>query len=561
MKEKAAELLAKQLSLKKEDILLHIETPPTPSLGDYAFPCFNLSKELKKSPSDISKDISRTLKSRYFERIESNGPYINFFINRNALAKEILEKILKEKGAYGSGSLKEKVVIEFLSPNTNKPLHIGHARNIILGQAISNILSFMGNEVHFVNLYNDRGVHICKSMVAYDLFGNKTNPEKSKKKPDHFVGDFYVRFSEEFKKDSKLEVIAQEYLKRWEKGDKKILLLWKKMNSWAVQGFKQTYKLFGLNIEKNYYESKIYNKGKEIIEEGIKKGVVKRKPDGALYIDLSEEGLGEKILLRSDGTSIYITQDVYLALLKYKEFHFDKSIIISATEQRHHFKVLSSVLNKLGYQREAKSIHLDYGMVNLESGRMKSREGKVVDTDDLIEEMKFLAAEEISSRHKKISKTEKNKRAQTITLAALRYYFLKVERIKGLTFKPRESLRFDGDTGPYLLYTYSRAKSIISNLKRNSNISINSPIHDKEKEILLQLSNFPSAVFQAYNSLSPNIIANYAFHLAQTFNQFYHNEKVLGSSQERFRGSLVKAVAQVLCNSFYLLNMSYLEKM
>ena len=304
--------LIKEISNQINESII-LEVPPNPILGDYALPCFKLSKK----PHEIQKLLKLP---KFIEKTEIKGPYLNFFINKTFLAELTINQILKEKEKYGSKLLKERVVIEFPSPNTNKPLHIGHARNIILGQAVCNLLKFMGNEVIVVNLNNDRGVHICKSMLAYALFGNNDSPEKSNKKSDHFVGDYYVKFAKAAKENPKLEEEAQEYLRKWEAGDKKILELWKKMNNWAFEGFKETYKKFDLKIDKEYFESNIYKNGKEIILEALEKHQVQKKPEGAIFIDLSKEGLGEKILLRGDGTSIYITQDIYLAILKYKEF-------------------------------------------------------------------------------------------------------------------------------------------------------------------------------------------------------------------------------------------------
>ncbi len=555
-------LLAKHLKKDPSSIASLVEVPQDSTHGDFAFPCFTLSKELKKSPIEIATNLSSKLKlPKEFEKIEAKGPYLNFFINRNLLAQQTLKAILKEKDKYGSQKKKEKIVIEFPSPNTNKPLHLGHARNIITGQAVTNILEFVGNKVNVTNLYNDRGVHICKSMIAYEKFGKGNSPEKAKRKSDHFVGDYYVKFAQEAKDNKKFEDEAQECLKKWEAGDKKTRELWKKMNSWAFKGFEETYKLFDLNIKHNYYESDIYNKGKEIVLEGVKKGIVKKKEDGAFFVDLTPYDMGEKILLRADGTSIYTTQDIYLALLKYSEFKFNKSLYVSASEQNYHFKALFKILELLGYPWAKNLVHLSYGMVNLESGRMKSREGNVVDSDNLISDMKIMANEELEKRHKDLSPKEKELRARAIVMAGLRYYFLKVDRTKDVTFKPEESLKFEGDTGPYLLYTYARAQSILGKAKGARKKQFISSLTDKEKQLIVYLAKFPEIVSAAYIAFAPNLVANYAYQLAQSFNEFYHTHQVIGSSEEAFRLQLVEASSQVLKNALTLLGIEVLQKM
>lgn len=567
MKQAVSKLLAQHLSLSTEALEALLETPKGVQHGDIAFPCFTLAKTWKKAPAQIAHELAAQLSSslkaaKEFEKIEAAGPYVNFFIDKQLLAQQTLQAVLKQREKYGSTKLQRKVVIEFPSPNTNKPLHLGHARNIIMGQAVTNILRFTGARVIVTNLNNDRGIHICKSMLAYEKFGKSDTPQKAKRKPDHFVGDYYVRFAQAAKEHPALEQEAQTCLQRWEAGDKQTRALWKKMNSWALKGFEKTYTLFGLTIDKDYYESDIYDKGRDIVLAGFRKGIVTKNSDGALIIDLSAQELGEKVLLRADGTSIYITQDIYLALLKHKEFAFDVSMYIAASEQNYHFKALFATLEKLGYPWAKKLYHLNYGMVHLESGRMKSREGNVIDSDNLIEEMKTLARGEIEHRYPALSKKEKEQRTHAITMAALRYYFLKVDRTKDITFKPEESLSFEGDTGPYLLYSYARARSILRkahyNLKKKYTIGA---ISDTEKALITHVTHFPDIVQKAYASFAPALIATYAFQLAQTFNEFYHHEKVIGSQEEAFRLRLVDAFSQVLKNALALLNITVLEKM
>ncbi len=563
MKEKIAKELYKLTNIKEIDLINLIETPPSQDLGDYSFPCFSLAKQLKKNPNNIASEFAAKIALKEFEKVEAKGPYLNFFINKKLLAEKTLNDIIKQGEKFGSRKIKEKVLIESPSPNTNKPLHIGHARNIILAQSVKEILKFFGNTVLIVNLNNDRGVHICKSLIAYRRYGNNQTPEKLNKKSDHLVGDFYVKFAQESKVNPKLEKEAQECLVKWEKGDKKTIALWKKMNSWALNGFKETYKKFDLKIDKNYFESKIYKKGKEIVLEEFKKGKVNKKADGAYFVDLSKEGLGEKILLRADGTAIYITQDIYLALLRKKEFNFDKMIYVVASEQNYHFQVLFALLKLFGCNWISKLYHLNYGLVNLESGRMKSREGTVVDSDDIIQELESLASEEIEKRCSNLPNKEKQLRAERIALAALRYYFLKVDKNKEIVFKPKESISFEGNTGPYLLYTYARAKSILRKAKyqKSKKVIKISNLNNSEKSLITQLSNFPEIAKDAYLSLSPNLIANYSFQLSQAFNEFYHSNPVLGSENESFLLVLIDSFSQVLKNSLKLLSIETLEEM
>jgi len=546
MKHELAKFLSKKIPLKENVILNLLETPPNAELGDFALPCFVLAKSLKNSPNKIAEELAKKITDKNFEKVEAKGPYLNFFINKKMLAQKTIYRIKTEKEKFGSQKIKSKVLIEFPGPNTNKPLHIGHARNIVLGQATSNILKFSGNEVKIVNINNDKGTHICKSMVAYEKFGKDKTPESEKIKPDKFVGNFYVLFAKELEKNPSLEKEAKECLKNWEAGDKKTLGLWKKMNVWALKGFKETYKKFNLKIDKNYFESKIYRKGKEIALEALKKGIVEKKEDGAIAVNLEKQKLGEKIILRGDGTSLYITQDLYLALLRKKEFNFDKMIYVVASEQEYHFKVLIEILKLLEYSWANYLFHLSYGLVHLKSGRLKSREGNVVDSDDLVAEVKMLAKQEIKKRNSKISEKELDARATAVAMAAIRYYFLKVERNRTITFEPKEALRFEGDTGPYLLYTYARARSILRASAKKPNFSALVKLSPSESALVKKLSEFPEKVKKSYEELSPNLIANYSFELAQTFNEFYHSSKVVGSKNESARLALIEAFSQVL---------------
>ncbi len=563
MEEIIINLLKKATNLTEEEISNLIEIPPNPELGDYAFPCFILSSKLKKNPQEIAKSLADKIKiSKEIDKIQSQGPYINFFLNSQELAEATIKKIQKEKEKYGSAKMKEKVLIESPGPNTNKPLHIGHARNIILAQSIKKLLEFLGKDVKIVDIINDRGVHICKSMIAYEKFGKGNTPEKAEKKSDHFVGDYYVKFFEEAKKNPKLDEEVHECLRKWESGDKDTLALWKKMNNWALQGFKETYDKFNLKTDKTYYESEIYQSGKEIILEQFKKGTIDKKKDGAYFADLTREGLGEKILLRGDGTSIYITQDLYLAILRKKEYNFDKLIYVVANEQNHHFKTLFTLLKLFGYKWADKLYHLNYGLVHLESGRLKSREGNIVDADDTIEITKNLALEEINKRYKDLSQKEKESRAMQIAMSAIRYFFLKIDRLKDLTFIPQESLSFEGNTGPYLLYTYARARSILKKAKYTNKKAYKiKEMPDMEKQLIFHIARFPQIVLHSYRNLSPNIIANYAYQIAKIFNELYHSDRILGSENEQFKLVLLDSFSQVLKNALSLLEIDTIDKM
>ncbi len=576
MKTEIAILLKKTLKgfgvdLDKKEIENLIETPPSSKMGDYSFPCFFLAKKLRKNPNEIALKIKEKISDKTFEDIQTVGGYVNFFLNKKKFAEKVVKEVLTKKDKFGKVDVgkKEKIMIEFPSPNTNKPLHLGHLRNMSIGESLSRITEFFGNKVIRANLNNDRGIHICKSMTAYEKFGKNKIPNK---KSDHFVGDYYVMFS---KNEKKLEKQNRECLQKWEQGDKQTLELWKKMNKWALDGFKETYKKFGIKQDVEYFESKIYKKGKSIINDGLKKKIFYKKSDGAIAIDLGKR-LGEKIVLRSDSTSVYITQDIYLAKLKYEKYKLDKSIYVVGNEQDYHFRVLEEILKRLKMKFFLK--HLSHGMVNLTEGKMKSREGIVVDADNLIENIQNLVKKELDSRTK-LSKKELELRSLKITLAAIKYFLLRVDSKKNMLFNPKESINFEGDTGPYLLYSYARASSIL----RKSKISISSreelgtkrksknkkiktdfkikKLNEKEIELVKKLSQFQEVVLNAHKILNPSLIANYSYELTQLFNKFYHTSKVIGSEKESFRLALVESFRYVLKNSMKLLGIEVIERM
>ncbi|HLC58324.1 MAG TPA: arginine--tRNA ligase [Candidatus Nanoarchaeia archaeon] len=556
-KKEIAKLLSKEVKLPESEVLSLIEVPPNPNLGDFSFPCFKLG-----NPKEAAEKLKNNLKKpKFISEIKSLGPYLNFFINKSILAEETLIKINKEKNKYGSSKNKEKIVIEFCSPNTNKPLHLGHIRNMSLGDSIVKLLKFQGNNVKAVQIINDRGIHICKSMLAYQKYGNNKLP---KNKPDHFVGDYYVMFAKEEKDNPLLNDEAQEMLKKWEEKDPKVLALWKKMNQWVMQGFNETYKRFGVKFDKNYFESAFYEKGKEIAEEGLKKSIFIKDEKGAIIAPLEKYNLSDKVIIRADGTSIYITQDLYLAELRYKELKFNKMMYVVASEQNLHFKQLFKILELLKRPFAKGLSHLSYGMVHLPSGRMKSREGTVIDADDIMNEMSKLAEVEIKKRHSSLPEKETKKRAEIIGLSAIKFFMLKMDAAKDIIFNPEESLSFEGETGPYLQYTHARASSILRKAKqKKGKINFNLLKEPQELAVINLLSQFQEKIKETINSYKPHILAKYLFDLAQTFNEFYAVCPVISENKEQMqvRLLLVQSTKQVLKNGLELLGIEAPEEM
>jgi arginyl-tRNA synthetase len=566
MKDTIIDLLATELDgrISREDILRLIEIPPSSEMGDFAFPCFVLARVLRKSPGAIAEELSLKFSSNpAFEKVSAMSGYLNFFTDKNLMAATVLKNA--QSDAYGSKGQSSRIVVEFASPNTNKPLHLGHLRNISVGESVARIVSFAGNKVVRASINNDRGVHICKSMLAYRTLGNGATPQSAGKKSDHFVGDYYVLFSRNADADPSWNDEAQKMLQQWEAGDETVRALWKTMNTWALDGFKQTYALFGIAFDKEYYESDIYTFGKEIIRDGLERGIFSRRDDGAVVVDLEAEKLGTKVLLRPDGTSVYIVQDLYLAVLKQKEFDYDRSVYVVGNEQEFHFNVLKAIFRKLGYAIADKIHHLSYGMVELPEGKMKSREGTVVDADDLIAETAALAAEEVRSRFLQLSEDEIADRSLKIALAAIKYQLLRVDIAKNMLFDPKKAISFEGDTGPYLLYSYARAASILRKADATgiagSEAQPGGSFNASEINLLKKLDHFPAAAAGSLDKLSPAIVANYAFDLAQAFNEFYHNSPVIGSDRSQFRLQLVAAFRKVIQKCLWLLGIEEIEEM
>lgn len=566
-KETIAEILVEKIKeLDIEEIKKLLEIPPSEIDFTYAFPCFKLAKLEKKSPNSVAVDLENTIKKvEVLDNIKAIGPYLNLKVK----SRYILESIFELKRDYGrirdiidkGKKEKKRIVIEYPSPNTNKPLHFGHIRNILLGKSLSNLLEYKGHKVFQVNLYNNRGIHICKSMLAYKKWGNNKEPDK---KRDHYVGEFYVKFSEMAEKNALLEQEAYDLLRLWEMGDVATLNLWKKMNNWALEGFRVTFERLDITFDKEYFESDLYLKGKEIILDGLKKGIFEKAEDGAIFVRLKDKyNLPDKFLIRSDGTSIYITQDIYLAYKKKEDFNYDRSIYVVADEQNQHFKWLFAILDMLGFKED--NYHLSYGLVHLPSGKMKSREGTVVDGDDVIEELENLALIEVNKRYSDISESEKSRRAKIIGLAALKFFILKYSAVKGFIFKPDESISFEGETGPYIQYCYARIASIISKseILVNTNIKWDLYTHKNELELIKQMTYFPEIIESAEETYNIHLIAQYLLTLCQAFNSFYSSCQVISDNKdlENARLLLIQCVQIVITIGLEILGIETLEEM
>jgi arginyl-tRNA synthetase len=566
-KKTVADTLAKFLSdFNPELIESYLEIPPPEIDFTYALPCYRLAKIEKEAPNVIANQLKEKLKDvDYLADVQVSGPYLNIKVK----PRFILETIFESNKEYGrirehqgdSQGKKARVVIEYPSPNTNKPLHFGHIRNMLLGKSLSNLLTYMGNDVFQVNLNNDRGIHICKSMLAYKKWGHGKQPNK---KSDHFVGDFYVKYSEMAAKDQNLEQEAYDLLRKWEKGDKETIELWNKMNKWALNGHKKTYNKLSISFDKEYFESDLYLKGKEIIQKGVEKGIFEQLDDGAVIARLkSKYNLEDKILIRSDGTSIYITQDIYLAYQKKKDFNYNISIYVVGDEQIQHFKWLFAILDLLGFK--ANNYHLSYGMIDLPSGKMKSREGTVVDADDIIEEVELLALSEVTNRYSLLSDVEKIKRAEIIGLAALSFFILKYNPTKGFIFKPDESISFEGETGPYIQYCYARIESIIKKSGKSITKDINWDLIKHEKEIFLikQMSYFPEVIKTAEETYNIHLIPQYLLSLCQMFNSFYTSCQVISEDEEleKARLLLIRCVQIIIKIGLTILGIETLDQM
>jgi len=562
---KAIGALAK---LSPHEIATMLEEPKVAEQGDFAFPCFKLASVFKKNPHEIALDIKKKLpKLKLIKKIEVAGPYLNLFVDSEKLASKVLLEALKLKYGF-SAAKKGKAIVEFVSPNTNKPLHLGHLRNAALGESVSRILEANGHKVIRACLYNDRGIHISKSMLAYDRWGNSKTPKSEKIKGDHFVGDFYVLFDKKAGENPKLADEAQELLQKWESGDRKAVELLAKMNRWAIEGFQQTFKELGIEFDKEFYETDHYKDAKKLLLDYHKKGFFAKDEKKNIIAELKDYGLPDKVVLRADGTSVYITQDIQLAKMKYDEFKPAMSIYVVADEQNLHFKQLFAILQKLGI-KAGQYHHLSYGLVNLPEGRMKSREGTVVDADDLIEELRSAVKMEIETSEKRPSKDlsdkEKHELAHKIATGAINYYLLKVDPKTTMIFDPKVSISLEGDTGPYVQYAYVRANKILERESPKGKLDAKGLKLPEEISLIKHLARFPAAVEKAAAQYSPHIITTYARELADMFNSFYEKAPILNKpiakELKTARLYLVDAVRHTLQKSLNLLGIQEVDVM
>ncbi len=555
--------------------------------GEYTLVVFPYVKQARRSPEALANEIGQSVVETLpdvdgFNVIKG---FLNFEVSDKYWTRFVAERVGEER--YGLSTPAEDdapVVVEYSSPNTNKPLHLGHIRNNLLGWSVSQLLAAAGSKVRKVNLVNDRGIHICKSMLAWKRFGGGETPESSGMKGDHLVGKYYVEFDkhykdevkelvnqgmdeEQAKREAPLMVEAQHMLKRWEDGDKEVRELWEKMNGWVYAGFDETYHRLGVAFDKVYYESQTYLLGKELVQKGLDMGVLFRKDDGSVWCDLTADGLDQKLLLRRDGTSVYMTQDLGTALLRHNEFGAERLVYVVGNEQDYHFKVLKLVLGKLGFDWADKVYHMSYGMVELPNGKMKSREGTVVDADDLIDEMEK-TAEEMSREHGKndeLSAEEQHHLYHILALGALKYFILKVDPTKNMLFNPAESIDFNGNTGPFIQYTHARIRSIVRKAGEGDAWNADQvKLNEKERMVVKTLHSLPDTIRQAAAAYSPAQVANYAYELAKAFNSFYQDTPILREADPQlkcFRVSLCAFVANALKNTMDILGIEVPERM
>ncbi len=557
--------------------------------GDITLVVFPFVKAARKAPAQVASEIGEALKGDLIEKYNAVQGFLNLTIAQTYWLEQLqtiagTENYGQQTRTKDDGS-QPLMMVEYSSPNTNKPLHLGHVRNNLLGYSIAKIQEANGWKVVKTNIVNDRGIHICKSMLAWLKYGNGETPESSGKKGDHLIGDYYVRFDVEYKaqikqlmgdgmdeetakKEAPLIKEAQAMLLKWEQGDPEVRALWQKMNSWVYAGFDETYKQMGVSFDKIYYESNTYLEGKKEVERGLQEGLFYRREDGSVWADLTQNGLDEKLLLRSDGTSVYMTQDIGTAKLRFQDYPIDKMVYVVGNEQEYHFKVLSILLDRLGFPFGKELVHFSYGMVELPNGKMKSREGTVVDADDLMAQM-IDDAREISKDKVNtlpdITHEEANEIARVVGLGALKYFILKVDPRKNMLFNPAESIDFNGNTGPFIQYTYARIQSVLRKAGKQEDYQpVALALQPKELALIQRLADYPAAVRQAGNDFSPAVIANYAYALACDFNSFYHDYSILNEPDAHVRAmrlALSAAVAKVIRSAMGLLGIEVPERM
>ena len=554
--------------------------------GNLTLVVFPFVKAARKTPAQVAQEIGERLVGELVERFNAVQGFLNMVIAQDYWV-HCLEKIAADE-RYGLTPVTPEsklMMVEYSSPNTNKPLHLGHVRNNLLGWSIAQIQEANGWKVVKTNIVNDRGIHICKSMLAWLRYGNGETPESSGKKGDHLIGDYYVRFDKEYrkqiaelvaggmdeetaKKEAPLMKEAQAMLLKWEQNDPEVRALWKKMNDWVYAGFDETYKMMGVSFDTIYYESNTYLEGKKEVERGEKEGLFYRREDNSVWADLTKDGLDEKLLLRSDGTSVYMTQDIGTAKLRFRDYPIDKMVYVVGNEQEYHFKVLSILLDRLGFPFGKELVHFSYGMVELPNGKMKSREGTVVDADELMAAM-IQDAKEVSKdkvlRLNDITEEEQNEIARKVGLGALKYFILKVDPRKNMLFNPEESIDFNGNTGPFIQYTYARIRSVLRKAAEQEQAKTGKiSLEEKEIELIQRITEFPNVIKQAGDEFSPAVICNYAYALAQAFNSFYHDYSILNEPDEAkraFRVQLSAVIARTIRQAMMLLGIEVPERM
>ena len=571
--------------LDAEDSQIQLQKTRPEFEGNMTLVVFPFVKLARKAPAQVAAEIGEELvKSELVAKYNAVQGFLNLVID-NAFWVKQLEAIDAEANYGQQPSRNQLMMVEYSSPNTNKPLHLGHVRNNLLGYSIAKIQEANGWKVVKTNIVNDRGIHICKSMLAWLKFGNGETPETSGKKGDHLIGDYYVRFDKEYKaqiaelmakgldeetakKEAPLMLEAQEMLRKWEANDPEVRGLWARMNEWVYAGFDETYKRMGVSFDKIYYESNTYLEGKSEVEKGLASGQFYRREDGSVWADLTKDGLDEKLLLRFDGTSVYMTQDIGTAKLRFQDYPIDKMVYVVGNEQEYHFKVLSILLDRLGFPFGKELVHFSYGMVELPNGKMKSREGTVVDADDLmdkmIEDAKEISKDKVNTLQG-ITEDEANEIARKVGLGALKYFILKVDPRKNMLFNPAESIDFNGNTGPFIQYTYARIQSVLRKADpRDFEISKSQNLEEKELALIQRLCEYPAVVRNAGDNFSPAVICNYAYDLACDFNSFYHDLSILNEKDEAKRALrllLAKNVAKVLNSAMSLLGIEMPERM
>lgn len=567
---KASEAIRAVYSAEVEPSALQIQPTRKEFEGDYTLVVFPLLRITHQSPDVSGNAIGEWLVSNCSEirAFNSVKGFLNLSLSQ-VYWKESLDGVVSDENFGKLPSTGRRIMVEFSSPNTNKPLHLGHVRNNLLGSSVSNLLAAAGNDVIKTTLVNDRGVHICKSMYAWEKRFNGATPESTGKKGDHLVGDCYVEFAKMEKENPAVMDDVHEMLVKWEEGDPQVRRLWEMMNEWVFAGFEQTYKALGITFDKTYYEHDTYLLGKELVQRGLDMGVFVKDPDGSVWCDLTSDGLDRKLLLRSDGTSVYITQDLGTAERRFSEYKLDSHIYVVGDEQNYHFQVLKLILKKLGFAWADQIFHLSYGMVELPEGKMKSREGTVVDADDLIAKMydEAKATSEESGKLAELSEEEKDRLYSMIGLGALKYFILKVDPKKKMLFNPKESIDFNGNTGPFIQYTHARICSILRKAQErgfSTSMPDSAELSAKEIRLVKILSSYPQKVAEAASALSPALIANYCYDLAKEFNQYYHDTGILKEPDANLRSmrlALISALASVLRRGMNILGIELPERM